>query len=255
MVNEHLVEIVHDIVFARACAIAQLAASINDDLGCRSLQQRHRLLDEGLQLQGAFVTAFINEVGINPRWRNFQDVHAGVAQREALGKRIRVDGGFGRGIEREHCHRNKSSRGAIVDDVRQWLAFQVFDERATDTYRCQQVRVYQVSGLCIVERARYIVERHDAGVIDDDIQFRVLMDEICRDAGDLRRVTHVDFYRIYTRVGLGDFIQQCLAAAADNYLVSFTVKGLGKPASNARSCSCNKYSIATDEPLPLFRRR
>ena len=110
----------------------------------------------------------------------------------------------------------------------------MLDEGRADAHRAEQVGLQQAHCLFVVEvPGSRIVERHDAGIVDDHVQCRMAADHILGHLLYLLRIIDVQAHCIDARVGLGDFIQQCLTAPRNDHFIATLVECLGQGAADA----------------------
>src|SRR5205823_6462327 len=85
---------------------------------------------------------------------------------------------------------------------------------------------------------------HDAGVIDQDVEGRILPGNLACESLQLSRVLHIQCRRPHTRVGCGYEIEHSLATAGNDHLISELVKGFGQCAPDARTAASDENSVA-----------
>ena len=82
-----------------------------------------------------------------------------------------------------------------------------------------------------------ILRAHDARVVDDGVERRVVSREPGRDALDVGRVLDVECDGGHAGVGGGRLVQQSLAAPGDDDLIAEGVERLSERAADARAAA------------------
>src|SRR5713226_4422006 len=95
---------------------------------------------------------------------------------------------------------------------------------------------------------------HDAGVVDQHVELRVLRDEPAGDGGNAGRVFDVQLDPSHAWVCLGDLGEVPLSPAGYDYLIAALVEGLGQAAADARSAAGDEDRVAREFHVfgPLF---
>ena len=71
-------------VFVQALVGSQRYDTIHQDFRGCGFELDQGFLNKIIQRHGALITALVNQIGVHPRWRNFQYLDAGVTQAEPL---------------------------------------------------------------------------------------------------------------------------------------------------------------------------
>ena len=95
----------------------------------------------------------------------------------------------------------------------------------------------------LVDFSRGVVDQHDPGIVDQDIERRIVCDQLLRDNGDIRRIRNIQFDRMHPRIRLGRCIQMFLAAARDDYLVAELVQCFGEATANTSTSAGDEDGV------------
>ena len=94
---------------------------------------------------------------------------------------------------------------------------------------------------------------HDARVLDDDVQGRVVLLHLCREVADAGGVFDIERGGLHAGVRRRRLVEDALAAAGDDDLIAEGVKGFGESATDARAAAGDQDGVAGDihDDVPL----
>src|SRR6185295_6317343 len=101
--------------------------------------------------------------------------------------------------------------------------------------------------------ACYVVNLHDSGVVDQDVELGVLRDELLRHRGDALWVLKTQFDRDHSRIRLHDCFQVRFPAAGNDDLISAVLQRLRKSSPDPRTTTRDENRIPREihRLLPL----
>src|SRR5689334_21388813 len=88
----------------------------------------------------------------------------------------------------------------------------------------------------------HVVHLHDACVVDQHIQFRILLHQRIGDSCNALAVLDVEFNELYP--GIRDLLRHTVAESRDDDLVAFRVQRLRETAPDTRTSACDEDRVA-----------
>jgi hypothetical protein len=159
-------------------------------------------------------------------------------------ERVAVQRGLAGRIHRIPRQRQEGEHGGVVDDGGARLPLQPFDQRRGHADRTQQVRRQDLLAHGIIHRPGRVVERHDAGIVDQHVQRRELRRQPVRDGLDTVGVGDVQLHPGHAGIGGGHLLQQRKAPARDDHLVAEPMEGLGQATSDTGGRAGDEDGVA-----------
>jgi hypothetical protein len=95
-----------------------------------------------------------------------------------------------------------------------------------------------------VSRIGQIFDPHNTGVVDEDVERRILLGHLGSESANVSGVFDVEYGRSHARVLGSSFIERLLATAGDDDLVPERVKSFCQTASNARTAAGDQDCVA-----------
>ena len=119
----------------------------------------------------------------------------------------------------------------------------MLDEGGGDAYRAHEIGGDDRGHLGVVHHGGGVVDLHDAGVVDDGVEFGIVGDEFFADGGDVGGICDVEFDGLHAGVCVGDFGEVGFAAAGDDDLVAEFVECFGPGAAETGGAAGDEDSV------------
>jgi len=184
------------------------------------------------------------QVGLDARRGQFDDLHLAVqlgAQRQGVG----VDRRLGRRIGRRGDQRHEGEAGGDVDDRRVRLAAQMIDQRVGQADRAEHVDRQRGFRVGQVAAAGQILELHDAGIVEQDVERREVGDDPLGKGVNRCSVLDVERDGMDTLPAGCRAVQRVLAAAGDDDGVAAIVETMGERFADAAAAAGHQNGVAT----------
>src|SRR5207244_7934815 len=98
----------------------------------------------------------------------------------------------------------------------------------------------------LVNRDGGVVDLHDAGVVDQHVELRVVRDESGGDGGDAGRVLNVKLDPPHAGIGAGDLSEVPFSSTGDDHLIAAFVECFGQAAADAGSATGDQDRVARE---------
>ncbi|MDT4867590.1 hypothetical protein FQZ97_1025120 [compost metagenome] len=148
-------------------------------------------------------------------------------------------------IDRRHGHWHEAEHRGDVDDDRIRFGPQMLDQRRGHADRPKQVCGDGQERKLIVHRTFGMIEQHDAGIVDQHVELRVIGSEVLRCCLDAGRVVDVEFKCGHAGVGVERLLQPRLATSGDDHLIAEFVEGFCQTPANAGAAASDEDRVAS----------
>ena len=120
----------------------------------------------------------------------------------------------------------------------------MLDQRGTHADRAHEVGGYGVDQQLVVDPSRGFVRQHDAGIVEEDVEARIVPGKLGRRAIDAGRIGDVEFDRRHARIGGEDFVEMATPTARDDHLIVLLVERLGQSAADPGTAAGDEDGVA-----------
>ncbi len=120
----------------------------------------------------------------------------------------------------------------------------MLDESSRHANGTKQVGIDDADSLIIINGCAHVIRKHDACIVEQNIQFGIFRNQVAAHARDASRVLNIQFHGIDAGVLFHYRLQVALAPPRDDDLIAAFVKRLSHGATDAGPAACYKNGVA-----------